>query len=470
MADWGYIFVGQITAMLIEVTEEFVPFLQPYRYKVAYGGRGAVKSWTIAALLVARAKQQSIRVLCARELQMSLSESVLQLLSDTIDRMGYSNFFTVLKNEIVGANGSKFLFCGIKTNVRKVKSMEGIDIAWVEEAESVSADSWQVLIPTMRKANSEIWVSFNPGSVLDDTYKRFIINPPPNSYIVKVNWQQNPWFPDVLRAEKDELKRNDHELYMHVWEGEPVSDAALSIIKPMWIAAARDAHIKLGITPTGERIAGFDVADAGADYNAFIARRGVVLEHISEWKDIDPASATQKVFNASLLNNVGLVLYDNIGVGAGAKGTARELTEAECAKDTKGGHRLKPPRFEGFNAAAAVQRPESDYRPGRKNKDQFLNLKAQAWWLLADRFKATYDAVNGKPYDPEMIICIPNELNHVDKLCAELSQPRREFLNGKFRVEPKEAMAKRNVASPNLADALVMCFMESNLFDIGGLL
>jgi len=454
--------------MQLDIIEEFIPFLEPHRYKVAYGGRGSAKSWTIAMLLVVRARYTTLRVLCARELQLSISESVLQLLADTIERLGFSDFFDVQKTTIVGRNGSQFIFSGIKTNITKVKSMEGLDIVWVEEAEAVSFDSWKVLVPTLRKEGSEIWVSFNPGNILDETYKRFIVTPPTDAYVVKVNWNQNPWLTDVLRQEKDDLKASDEELYRHVWEGEPVADTALSIIKPMWISAARDAHLKLDIKATGGKLGGFDVADAGADYNAYIMRHGVVVQHVEEWKDIDPNSATQKVFNHALLEGVATVLFDNIGVGAGAKGTARELTEMEMSKP--GGHKLKPPAFEGFNAAAGVRDPESDYRPGRKNKDQFLNLKAQGWWLLADRFKNTYDAVNGKPYDPEKLICIPNDMPFVEKLCAELSQPRREFMNGKFRVEPKEHMAKRGVASPNLADALVMCYMEGSTFDISSLM
>lgn len=451
--------------MEIELARPFIPFLHPHRYKVAYGGRGSAKSWTVAMLLVLRARKQRIRVLCARELQLSIAESVLQLLADTIDRLGLGYFFDVQATTITGRNGSQFIFSGIKSNVRKVKSMEGLDVVWVEEAESVSADSWMVLVPTLRKPGSEIWVTFNPANILDDTYKRFITTPPTDAYVVKVNWDDNPWFPDVLRQEKDDLKAADEELYRHVWEGEPVADTALSIIKPMWIAAARDAHLKLKIPTSGGRIGGFDVADEGADYNAFIGRQGVVTQYIEEWRDIDPNNATSHVFGLCMSNLVDQVNYDNIGVGAGAKGTARELT----ALALESNHKARIPNFEGFNAAAAPKNPESEYRPGRKNKDQFLNYKAQAWWLLADRFKRTYDAVNGKPYDPEQIICIPNNLAHVDKLCAELSQPRREFLNGKFRVEPKDAMKKRGVASPNLADALVMCYLDVATFDIASL-
>lgn len=449
--------------LTVDISRPFVEFLKPYRYKIAYGGRGSGKSWTIADLLVLMAYQRPLRILCARELQLSIQESVHRLIADCIERRGLQAHFLIEKAAIYGNNGSQFLFSGIKNNPTKIKSMEGIDVCWVEEAESVTEQSWNILIPTIRKPGSEIWVSFNPGNILDDTYKRFVVSPPENSYVAKVNWHDNPWFPDVLREEMEEMRRNDPEMARHIWDGEPVADSELAVIKPMWISAAVDAHVKLGITPSGGKIGGFDVADEGKDANAYIWRHGVIVQHAHEWKDNDPNSAAAQVFNWSLADRVEIVNFDNIGVGAGAKG---ELRQQVGRLD----HHAKPPRFEGFNAAASVVSPDSEYMPGKKNKDMFYNLKAQAWWLLADRFKNTYDAINGKPYDPEKIISMPSSLPHLEKLKAELSQPRREFLNGKVRIESKDSMKKRGVASPNLADALVMCFAPESGFDLAWLL
>jgi len=259
------------------------------------------------------------------------------------------------------------------------------------------------------------------------------------------------------------MKKNDFELFRHVYLGEPVSNSDLAIIKPMWVEAARGAHIKLGITANGGKMGGFDVSDEGPDSNAFIIRHGVVVNHCEEWKDQDPNTAARHVFNESVKMGLDVVSYDNIGVGAGAKGAIREEQAALSIK-------VRQPMFNGFTASAAAMFPESEYMPGKKNKDMFLNLKAQAWWLLADRFKNTYDAINGKPYDPEKLICLDESLPNIDKLCGELSQPRREFLNGKVRVEPKDAMKKRGVMSPNLADALVMAFSPESGFDLLGLL
>jgi phage terminase large subunit len=132
--------------------------------------------------------------------------------------------------------------------------------------------------------------------------------------------------------------------------------------------------------------------------------------------------------------------------------------------------KVVPPEFIGFTASASVWRPDDEYSEGKLNRDMFLNLKAQTWWLLADRFRNTYDAINGKDYDPEQIISLPSNLPNLDALRGELSQPRREFLNGKFRVEPKDKMLKRGVKSPNLADSLCMCFSPEESFNLTALL
>ena len=171
-----------------------------------------------------RAFKEPTRILCAREIQRSISDSVLQLLSDTIQRLKLTDFFDVQKSQIIGKNGSRFLFLGLSNNITKVKSYEGLDICWVEEAESVSYTSWETLIPTVRKKGSEIWVSFNPNDEMDDTYQRFVVNPPPKAYVKKVNYNQNPWFPDELEKERVYLKSKNEDLYNHVWEGEVLSN------------------------------------------------------------------------------------------------------------------------------------------------------------------------------------------------------------------------------------------------------
>ena len=202
----------------------FPPALQflfsPSRYKVVYGGRGGAKSWGMARALLVKGAGQPLRILCARETQESISESVHRLLADQIKAIGLESFYHVQQNAIYGVTGTEFSFAGLRHNVLNIRSLEGTDIVWVEEAHAVSHDSWETLIPTIRKTDSEIWVSFNPQDASDDTYQRFVVNPSPRAVVRKVTWRDNPWFPDVLRAEMEELRAKNEDEYRHVWEGD----------------------------------------------------------------------------------------------------------------------------------------------------------------------------------------------------------------------------------------------------------
>jgi len=213
----------------VKFPEKLSCLFKPSRYKVLYGGRGGAKSWGVARALLLIGAQRKVRILCAREIQKSMSESVHKLLSDQIADLGLSDFYNVQKTQIIGANGTEIYFAGLRHNVDNIKSMEGVDYVWVEEAQAVSKASWDVLIPTIRKPGSEIWVTFNPDTELDDTYSRFVANPPTDSIVVKIGWQDNPWFPDVLRQEMEDLKRRDLGAYLNVWEGhcKTIADGAI---------------------------------------------------------------------------------------------------------------------------------------------------------------------------------------------------------------------------------------------------
>lgn len=192
----------------------------PARYKVLYGGRGGAKSWGIARALLGMGRARPIRILCAREIQKTISDSVHRLLKDQIQSLGLDDFYQVQETTVKGANGTEFLFAGIRgLDIGKIKSFEGVDICWVEEANTVTKKSWDVLIPTIRKENSEIWISFNPELDTDETYQRFVVEPPTNSIVTKVNWDDNPWFPTVLLEEKDALQKRDKEAFENVWQG-----------------------------------------------------------------------------------------------------------------------------------------------------------------------------------------------------------------------------------------------------------
>lgn len=205
---------------------------KPARYKVAHGGRGSAKSWGFARALLILAAQKPLRILCTREVQKSIKDSVHRLLSDQIQAMGLGHLYQVLETEIRGANGSLFVFAGLAQHtVESIKSFEGVDIVWVEEAQAVSKRSWDVLIPTIRKPGSEIWISFNPLLETDETYQRFVGAPPAGAVVVQMNWRDNPWFPAELEAERQNTKARDPAGYDNIWEGRPLRVAEGAIYR-----------------------------------------------------------------------------------------------------------------------------------------------------------------------------------------------------------------------------------------------
>ena len=212
-----------MTMSSLQLPEKLADLFQPRRYKVMHGGRGGGKSWAVAAVLLVLAADRPLRILCAREVQKSMRDSVHRLLKDSVVRLGMEAFFEVLDTEIRGANGSLFLFSGLQSHtVDSIKSFEGVDIVWVEEAHGVSKKSWDVLIPTIRKEGSEIWLTLNPDMDTDETYRRFIESPSPDTWVCEINWRDNPWFPEVLNEERKKAKRTQlPEDYEHIWEGKP---------------------------------------------------------------------------------------------------------------------------------------------------------------------------------------------------------------------------------------------------------
>jgi phage terminase large subunit len=214
--------LGGLGVCAVELPPKHFAHLHPSRrnrYTVFLGGRGAAKSWSIARVLVVEALERRRRILCAREFQKSIAESAHRLLADTIESLGLSRYFEVLTHTIRAYNGTEFLFEGLFANVTRVKSMEGIDIAWVEEAARVSDNSWTVLIPTIRTPGSEIVVNFNPEREEDPTYQRFVVSPPPDALVVHVDWRDNPHFPAELDRERQYLESVDPDAAAHVWGG-----------------------------------------------------------------------------------------------------------------------------------------------------------------------------------------------------------------------------------------------------------
>lgn len=204
----------------VEVAPAFAPLLKPARYKGAYGGRGGAKSHFFAEQIVVRCYARPTRVVCIREVQNSIRDSVRQLIVDKIYKFGLVREFEILDSEIRGPNGSLIIFKGMQHyNADTIKSLEGYHIAWVEEAQTLSAKSLELLRPTLRAEGSELWFSWNPRHRTDAVDEMFRKHPHPEAVSVMVNWRDNPWFPEVLRKEMEHDKSVDPELAEHIWEG-----------------------------------------------------------------------------------------------------------------------------------------------------------------------------------------------------------------------------------------------------------
>lgn len=212
----------------VHLPPKLVPLMdmsRRYRYYVARGGRGSGKSWSYARSLLMQGTNDPLRILCTREIQKTIADSVHHLLRSQIEDMGLGWFYTVYENKIEGKDGSIFIFHGLsELTADNLKSFEGIDIVWVEEAHKVTERSWRTLIPTIRADGSEIWVSYNPELDTDPTHVRFTDDTDDDMLIVDINYRDNPWFPPVLEAERQRDKRKlPEEDYLNIWEGVPRS-------------------------------------------------------------------------------------------------------------------------------------------------------------------------------------------------------------------------------------------------------
>lgn len=208
----------EITAQIARV---FLPLLQPARYKGAHGGRGSSKSWTFAGMLIRRClTHPGTFAVCCREIQKSLDQSVKKLLEIVIEQYGVGSKFVVQHDKILTPGGGQIIFQGLQNHTAdSIKSLEGYDIAWVEEAQTLSQSSLDLLRPTIRREGSELWFSWNPKSKDNPVDKFLRAETPPGAVVVEANWRDNPWFPEVLRADMEYDRRRDKDKHAHIWEG-----------------------------------------------------------------------------------------------------------------------------------------------------------------------------------------------------------------------------------------------------------
>lgn len=415
------------------------------RNRVLRGGRASSKSWEFAGMAGFIGQNYKTRFLCVRRFQNKIKESVYTLIKNQIDNFGLTGY-DVRASEILNQNGTEFAFYGIERNTDEIKSFEGADILWIEEAHNLTSEQWQILEPTIRKEGSEIWISFNPQLITDFVWKRFIVNPPPDTIVREINYVDNPFLSSTLLTQINAVKEEDFELYKHLYLGEPMADDDLAVIKRTWIDAAVNAAEKLGVDLSGSRVVGYDVADSGADKNACVAVNGQECVLIDEWKAPED-ELHQSAIRANNHVGDGILIYDSIGVGAHTGSTLKEKGFTKSYK---------------FNAGAAVFEPNKMYMPKIKNGEKFENLKAQAWQLVADKLRNTYNAIHkGMKYEPSELISIREDLPMLERLKEELSTPRKRYSKrGLDMIETKDELKKRDIESPNLADAFIMAYSK----------
>lgn len=435
----------------------FVPLLQSSRYKGAYGGRGSGKSHHFAESLVEQmVLNPDWPIVCIREIQKSLKFSAKKLIEDKIGAMGVGPLFDIQSAEIKRIGGKGVcIFQGMQDHTAEsIKSLEGFMIAWVEEAQSLSQNSMNLLRPTIRAPGSELWFSWNPKRKADPVEKLLrSASGRDNAIVVKANYTDNPFLPDELLREAQGDLSDDPEGYEHTWLGEYENMGSKVVIPRLWIEAAVGLAQHLGIERSGRKYSALDVAGAeeGGDENAQATRQGIELFDMDRWNGLDTALTTRKAVKNNLANEVDESYYDSVGVGEGVTGEWGNMKRQEEAPES---FELLP-----WNGGSSVLNPDSpsdpDNKKSPKNKDQYHNLKAQGWFALRRRFHNAFKARNNKPYDENEVISIDPDLPYLEDILDQLSQPQHKISGkGKTMVDKQPDGAP----SPNLADPVMMAF------------
>lgn len=386
-----------------------------HRYKILKGGRGSAKSWGVAEALIYFSTNYKCRILCAREIQKSIQESAKRLLEDTIERYGLTNDFEILKTIIRNpSTGSEIIFEGLKSNTNKIKSLEGIDICWAEEAETISEESWRVLIPTIRKPNSEIWVTFNPRYTIDPTWQMFVENQRPDSFVQTMNYFDNPMFPSDLQKEMEHDKSQDEALYKFVWLGEPMGQEYNTFIVPSII---KDSRERIPVANGEQIVAGLDVSRFGDDMSELIIRQGNNILGEYSNKGLDNINLAEWALNLCLNHGVEKLVVDATGTGSGVFDYLNNR----------------------YTSAFDVVEFHGAYAP---SDEKYKNLRVEVWDRMRTWIRESGKLTQNKRFDELSLITYFYDSSN--KLC----------------LESKEQMRRRGVSSPDAGDALAMTFYE----------
>lgn len=387
-------------------------FNESWRFLIYHGGRNSGKSTSVALALLLRGRNKKLRILCTREIQNTIADSVHKLLRDLIDKYEFTDY-EVLKDRITNSvTGTEFIFKGLHNNTTEIKSTEGVDICWVEEAHSITKDSINLLVPTIRKSGSQIVFTFNRMTELDPVFVHFCINNPPNTYVKHVNYDVLERAGLLVNEIKEEIeydKQNDPELYAHKWLGEPMSQTEKSIIARAKILEAMNRHVE----DDGAVEYGVDVARMGNDRTVFWKRKGLKTIKYQKHEKLRTTEICDVLEQFVDFDKNPTIKIDDTGVGGG-------VTDEMMKRS--------------YNVEAV------NFGSIASDNEKYPNWISEAWFNLAE----IIDEIE-LPMDSDLLM----ELS--TRTWAQDSK-------GKRRVESKNEYKKRGFRSPDIADACIICY------------
>lgn len=396
----------------IKLASEYKQLFEPkWRHIAYYGGRGSGKSTAVAYALLLRGRQQKLRILCTREFQNSITDSVHKLLKDLIDKHGFGDY-EVQRDTIRNVNGTEFIFKGLRKDSQAIKSLEGVNISWQEEAQTITKESIDTLIPTIRSKGSQLIWTFNRLTELDPVYTEICQNPTPDTYTLKVNsdvLEAIGQLPQVLIDEREKMREREPELFPHVWLGEPISQTDNAIISRTKALNAMNRTVE----PDGAIEVGVDVARFGADRSTFYKRKGLKIVGHDEHSKLSLTDLAERLESFVDFDKGIRIKVDDGGLGGG-------LTDIMKQR----GYDIVPCNF---GAAPS-------------NKDKYNNLISEAWFYL----QGIIDTIE-IPNDPDLLMELTTRRWKMDS-------------KGRRVVESKDEYKKRGYRSPDKADGLLLAF------------
>lgn len=406
--------------MKVELPKTFEELLtSKARYKLYYGGRAGGKSFAFADALLIKATSKKLLIACVREVQNSIKDSVYKLLSDRIHFYGLDKVYRLYEDRIVNLNNkSKFIFKGIMDhNAQNIKSLEGVDICWVEEAQKLSRTAWEILDPTIRKNGAEIWLSLNREEEMDPVWKAVAMHADDDVILRKVNYYDNPYCPESMKKLALKMKQENYAEYLHVWEGEPRADEGEHLIARSDVYKALDNKVELsvGMVPL---LMGVDVARFGDDKTAVAFRYGRKVTRFITYAKLDVVQVAHQIAGLIAEHNPLKVCIDVGGLGAGVY----DVLYADGFYDV-----IHPVNF-GERA---------------DNPERYVNKRAEMWARLRDWLKSP----------------VPVSLPKFEGLVEDLTAPTVIFDSvGRLQLEAKNEIKKRIGRSTDVGDALALTF------------